>query len=119
MSSWRANAFCIASGWSSHSRVEPSRSVNRNVTVPDGNSRIDQLVFSEREPADLVTRHRAAAVGECVELLRRDGGDQRRPTPRPPGAPPNATFGANCAADAFDRRHQHRGTIGVAFIEPD
>ena len=29
---------CIASGCSSHRRVEPSRSVNRNVTVPDGNS---------------------------------------------------------------------------------
>ncbi len=28
----------IASGCSSHRRVEPSRSVNKNVTVPDGNS---------------------------------------------------------------------------------
>ena len=31
---------CIASGCSSHRRVEPSRSVNRNVTVPVGSSTI-------------------------------------------------------------------------------
>ena len=36
--SWRASAARIASGCSSHRRVDPSRSVNRNVTVPDGNS---------------------------------------------------------------------------------
>ena len=35
---WRANASRIASGCSSHRRVEPSMSVNKNVTVPDGNS---------------------------------------------------------------------------------
>ena len=38
ISSWRASAACIASGCSSHRRVEPSRSVNKNVTVPDGSS---------------------------------------------------------------------------------
>src|SRR6476659_993748 len=36
--SWPAKARRIASGNSSHRRVEPSRSVNKNVTVPDGNS---------------------------------------------------------------------------------
>src|SRR5215210_4391780 len=35
-SSWRANAFCIACGLLSHIPVEPSMSVNRNVTVPVG-----------------------------------------------------------------------------------
>ena len=34
ISSWRTSADLIASGWSCHSRVEPSMSVNRNVTVP-------------------------------------------------------------------------------------
>ena len=38
ISSWRASASRIASGCSSHRRVEPSRSVNKKVTVPDGNS---------------------------------------------------------------------------------
>src|SRR5215470_3484386 len=36
ISSWRARAAFIASGCSSHKRVELSRSVNRNVTVPVG-----------------------------------------------------------------------------------
>ena len=36
--SWRASAGRIASGCCSQRRVEPSRSVNRNVTVPDGSS---------------------------------------------------------------------------------
>src|SRR5215211_9233019 len=35
-SSWRANAACMAGGLSSQSLVEPSMSVNRNVTVPVG-----------------------------------------------------------------------------------
>ena len=38
ISSWRANASAIASGSFSHRRIELSRSVNKNVTVPDGNS---------------------------------------------------------------------------------
>ena len=38
--SWRANASRIASGCSSHRRVEPSRSVNKKVTIPVGNSDI-------------------------------------------------------------------------------
>ena len=33
----------IASGYSSHRRVEPSRSVNKNVTVPEGNPVIQSL----------------------------------------------------------------------------
>ena len=36
--SWRSSAGTIAAGCCSQSRVEPSRSVNRNVTVPDGSS---------------------------------------------------------------------------------
>ena len=38
IASWRARAGFIASGGSSHSRVELSRSVNRKVTVPVGSS---------------------------------------------------------------------------------
>ena len=38
IASWRSSAGRIAAGCCSHSRVEPSRSVNRNVTVPDGSS---------------------------------------------------------------------------------
>jgi hypothetical protein len=44
ISSWRANAACIASGCSSHRRVEPSMSVNKNVTVPDGISTTTQTI---------------------------------------------------------------------------
>src|SRR5215204_7073708 len=36
ISSWRVNAACIACGLLSHIAVEPSMSVNRNVTVPVG-----------------------------------------------------------------------------------
>ena len=36
ISSWRANAAPIASGNESHNGVDPSMSVNRNVTVPEG-----------------------------------------------------------------------------------
>jgi hypothetical protein len=42
-SSWRASAARIASGCSSHRRVDVARSVNRNVTVPLGNSDIARL----------------------------------------------------------------------------
>src|SRR5215204_2820198 len=35
-SSWRANAACMACGLLSHILVEPSMSVNRKVTVPEG-----------------------------------------------------------------------------------
>jgi hypothetical protein len=35
-SSWSRNDSSIASGRASHDRVEPSTSVIRNVTVPDG-----------------------------------------------------------------------------------
>ena len=34
--SWRASASCIAARCASHSRVLPSMSVNKNVTVPVG-----------------------------------------------------------------------------------
>src|SRR3712207_401973 len=36
ISSCRARASCICSGWSSHMAVEPSMSVKRKVTVPVG-----------------------------------------------------------------------------------
>ena len=36
-SSWRTSASAIASGWDSHSAVEPSRSEQQNVTTPVGN----------------------------------------------------------------------------------
>jgi hypothetical protein len=35
-SSWAARAALIASASASHRRVEPSTSVNKNVTAPDG-----------------------------------------------------------------------------------
>src|SRR5215468_6392900 len=62
MSSWRASASFIASGCSSHRRVEPSRSVNKKVTVPVGSSLIVQLREtlvddSEHEVDELVERH--------------------------------------------------------------
>src|ERR1700730_8113045 len=38
-SSWRIMATFIASGSCSHKRVDPSRSVSRKVTVPDGRCR--------------------------------------------------------------------------------
>src|SRR5579871_1014491 len=38
ITSWRASADRIASGAVSHDRVDPSMSVKRNVTVPDGAS---------------------------------------------------------------------------------
>ena len=41
----------IASGCSSHRRVEPSRSVNKNVTVPDGNSATRPLLDRSRDAA--------------------------------------------------------------------
>ena len=41
--SWAANPTRISSASASHSRVEPSISVNRNVTVPDGRSAISHL----------------------------------------------------------------------------
>src|SRR5690349_2110559 len=43
MSSWRASADFIASRCCSHRRVEPSRSVNKKVTVPVGRSAIAAL----------------------------------------------------------------------------
>ena len=42
-SSWAANATRIASASASQRRVEPSISVNRNVTVPDGRSAISAV----------------------------------------------------------------------------
>ena len=61
-SSWRANASDIASGSSSHKRVELSRSVNKKVTVPDGNSAIDRSVpFGRRNgPPRRVANQRPA-----------------------------------------------------------
>jgi hypothetical protein len=41
--SWRSRATRIASGYCSQSRVDPSISVNRNVTVPLGRAGIDFL----------------------------------------------------------------------------
>ena len=35
------------SGYSSHSRVEPSTSVNRNVTVPDGSSAVPAALVGD------------------------------------------------------------------------
>ena len=43
IASWRARAGRIASGCSSHSRVEPSRSVNKNVHRPRGHSATEPL----------------------------------------------------------------------------
>src|SRR5262249_33206215 len=44
ISSCRASASCITSGCCSHRRVEPSRSVNKKVTVPDGNPAMGRSV---------------------------------------------------------------------------
>ncbi len=43
-SSWRASASAIACGERSHNPVEPSMSVSRNVTVPDGTHQILTLI---------------------------------------------------------------------------
>ena len=81
IASWDANASRIASGCSSHSRVDSSRSVNRKVTVPEGN-------FVMCSP-DTVTRDQAlrppyATTSASVE--------ERFPTT--PAAPaPGARFG--------------------------
>jgi hypothetical protein len=52
-SSWAANAARIASASASHRRVEPSTSVNRNVTTPDGAAPggADTLGDSHNRPA--------------------------------------------------------------------
>jgi hypothetical protein len=49
ISSWRANAARIASGYASHSRDEPSTSVNRKVTVPVGSDLIGPLPAPSRK----------------------------------------------------------------------
>ena len=59
ISSCWASAIRIASGRSSHSRVEPSMSVNRNVTVPVGRSRTRDIVARLGH-----ARPGAAAMGE-------------------------------------------------------
>jgi hypothetical protein len=53
ISSWTANATRIASASASHRRVEPSTSVNRNVTTPEGAAAADTLTgfHKERRPA--------------------------------------------------------------------
>src|SRR5215216_99379 len=51
--SWRANADRISCGRVSQSCVEPSISVNKNVTVPDGSILI-RILFSKRTDPLLV-----------------------------------------------------------------
>src|SRR4051812_34621403 len=56
-SSWRTRAARIASGSASQRRVEPSMSVNKNVTVPDGGC---TPTAPERTHADRPAEHRNA-----------------------------------------------------------
>ena len=65
--SWRASATSIASGWSSHIRVLPSMSVNKNVTT-------DRVAITEsasaRSTGATETRLEpfAVAVANCLAL---------------------------------------------------
>ena len=49
--SWRASTTCISSGCSSQSRVDPSMSVKRNVTVPEGRPATNDCQLARGEPS--------------------------------------------------------------------
>ena len=59
ISSWRANAGCITSGCSSHRRVEPSTSVNKNVTVPDGSWELTSSCRGDAPRCEATASHHA------------------------------------------------------------
>src|SRR5829696_1873201 len=69
-SSWRERALDIASGFRSHSLVEPSTSVNRNVTVPVGMSVIGWKIIVH--PARLPTRRVAVDLESRQEQQKRE-----------------------------------------------
>ena len=56
ISSWRATASRMASGADSHNRVEPSISVNKNVTVPDGPLTVQKFSTSRGQATALNPR---------------------------------------------------------------
>jgi hypothetical protein len=73
ISSWRRSAAAIASRSASHSRVEPSTSVNNSVTVPDGAPLIDAPpagVASPRPPPDPRSPSKSARWQEYPERPR-------------------------------------------------
>ena len=78
--SCNANAARIASGWSSHSRVEPSISVNKNVTVPDNgfDTSRNATDAGDRSPEPNARRIGSATTTRKLRVViaadRRDGG---------------------------------------------
>src|SRR5207253_10020867 len=100
----------IASGCCSHSRVEPSRSVNRNVTVPDGSSDTSPPGMSLRAPHDrtpspaaLPNPVRLRAAAPSILDLMHDGPDpapgRERVQPELVDSRPGATDGEQATAD--------------------
>jgi hypothetical protein len=86
MSSWRRSAAAIASRSASHSRVEPSTSVNNSVTVPDGGPLIDTPPARTASPGPPPDRRFPSKSAGCQEC-------SGRPLPRP-DAPRRAPTGA-------------------------
>src|SRR5258705_6634630 len=62
-SSWTRNAARIASASASHRRVDPSISVNRNVTTPEGAPPSRHFLGPPHRPVEAeVSGHRAVAI---------------------------------------------------------
>src|SRR5688500_5201246 len=78
--SWRARAARIAPGWRSQSRVLPSMSVKRNVTVPVGWLDIDpaggghlpELLFAQRQDVGAIAEDRSR-LSKCLIVPVLDG----------------------------------------------
>src|ERR1700730_18899736 len=70
-SSWAASAACIPSASASHRRVEPSISVNKNVTTPEGGCPGDTRTGCHTKPT--TTPQPATDFETLVRRLFRDG----------------------------------------------
>jgi hypothetical protein len=78
ISSWTNNDADIASASAAHKRVDPSTSVNRNVTVPDGRtagpaSCLQQSRMYPRGKAQLHGAHRGGRMGAISSVTARNG----------------------------------------------
>src|SRR5688500_16525565 len=125
--SWRSRAACIAAASRSHSLVEPSMSVKRNVTVPAGRSVISSSFapeapgHSEREGVQVTGclhgpsedlpgfGHQLPGVGESV---RPDVGEDE--TAHPGLAGDRTGVGRRGVAPEVRRLGLAAGTVGLA-----
>ena len=129
-SSWAANSTRISSGAASQRRVEPSISVNKNVTVPDGGSTNRTI----RPPTTSVRMSDPRVGGAVTDLSRRSflgasaagaawlalGGCSSSSDNRKRGAPTSGSADHDAAprSEAGAVRHRRRAHAREPVLRP-